>query len=325
MQNERVSELRWHPLLREWVGVAAGRQHRPQMPSDWCPFCPGSGRVPSQYETLLYPNDFAALGETYAPFDPVVLAEPGLFHSTGARGSCDVVLYHSDHYMQPARMGDAHWRKVIDLWCGRTAELFAKPEVGFVYVFENAGAAIGVTMPHPHGQIYAFPFVPPLVEREAAAASEFFAAEKRCIYCGLLDEELRAGVRIVFETPSFVAFVPFHARWPGEVQIYPRRHFGTLLDLSEEERTDLAVAIKAMRMKYDNLWGFSIPLMMMVRQRPSHGDHPYFHFHVEFCPVQRSPDKIKYLAGVESGMGTFLNDTLAEEKAHELRGAEPRL
>ncbi len=221
--------------------------------------------------------------------------------------------------LKPAQMTAEHWRKVVDLWCTRSAELFQDPDTAYVYVFENAGEAIGVTMPHPHGQIYAMPFLSPLVERELASARDYFAAEKECLYCALLKGELAAGVRIVLESEAFVAFVPFAARWPGEIQIYLRRHAGSLADLTDAERTDLASTIKAVRMKYDGLWNFSIPLMMMVRQRPVRGEHDYFHFHVELCPLQRSATKIKYLAGVESGTGTFLNDTVAEEKAAELR------
>ncbi|HVW87639.1 MAG TPA: galactose-1-phosphate uridylyltransferase [Bryobacteraceae bacterium] len=314
-----MSELRWHPLLREWVGVAAKRQNRPQMPQDWCPFCPGSGQVPDRYDTLLYPNDFAALSKEYPPFED----NPGLFHSTGARGVCDVVIYHPNHNLTPAQMPAEHWRKVVDLWCSRTEQLFADPEIAYVYIFENTGVAMGVTMPHPHGQIYALPFIPPLVEREFVSASEYFATENECLYCRLLQGELSAGARIALETPGFVAFVPFHAKWPGEMQICPRRHFGALTDLTDAERTELARIIKAVRMKYDNLWGFPIPLMMMLRQRAVRGEHQWFHFHVEFCPIQRSPTKLKYLAGVESGTGTFLNDTLAEEKAAEFRATEP--
>jgi UDPglucose--hexose-1-phosphate uridylyltransferase len=310
-------------LLREWVAVAANRQDRPQMPADWCPFCPGSGKVPPHYDAFLYPNDFAAFSKQYLPFDEAVLSQSGLFHATGGRGTCDVVLYHPDHLMQPARMSAEHWRRVVDLWCIRTAQLFEDPEALYVYVFENTGVAMGVTMPHPHGQIYSFPFLPPLVERERAAASAYFAAQSRCLYCALLEAELSADARLVLQSPGFVAFVPFHARWPGEIQIYPRRHFGSLLDLTLDERSELARVIKAVRMKYDNLWGFAIPLMMMVRQRPVRGAHPYFHFHVEFCPIQRGPARIKYLAGVESGTGTFLNDTRAEDKAAELRATEP--
>lgn len=314
-----MSELRWHPLLKEWVGVAGLRQDRPQMPKDWCPFCPGSGKVPAAYDTFLYPNDYAALSKNYPPFED----QPGLFHKTGARGTCDVVLYHSGHTQLPSAMSAEHWRKVVDLWTARTAELYQDPEVQTVYVFENTGEAIGVTMPHPHGQIYAMPFTPPLIARELSAAQEYFELNSTCIYCRILEEELTAKERIVLDSRFFTAFVPFHARWPGEMQIYSKRHFGSLPHATEDEKTELAAMIRAVRQKYDNLWGFPMPLMMMVRQEPAKGSHPSFHFHVEFFPIQRSPTKLKYLAGVESGAGTFLNDTVAETKAEEFRKIAP--
>jgi UDPglucose--hexose-1-phosphate uridylyltransferase len=315
-----VSELRWNPLLREWVSVAAARQNRPQMPRDWCPFCPGSGKVPEHYETLLYPNDFAAFSPDNLPFED----QPGIFATTGSRGSCDVVLYHPDHNLKPSAMSAGHWSRVVELWRARTEQLFDDPEIAYVYIFENTGEAIGVTMPHPHGQIYALPMVPPLVQREFDSALSYMEEQSECLYCRLLAEELRAGKRIVLETDRFVAFVPFHAKWPGEMQIYPKRHAQSLMDLNDEERAELARMIKTVRMKYDNLWGFAIPLIMTVRQPPVSGEHLYFHFHVEFLPIQRSPTKIKYLAGIESGTGLFLNDTVAEEKAAELREAAPR-
>ena len=310
-----MTELRWHPLLREWVAVAAARQGRPQMPQDFCPFDPGSGRVPDQYDVHLYPNDFPAFDLDGPPFDP----HPGLSATTGARGSCDVVLYHPDHNMPPSRMPVEHWRKVIDLWTRRSVELAAIPDIQYVMVFENTGAAIGVTMPHPHGQIYAFPFIPPLVQRELDAA----AAGPDCLYCKILAEELADGRRIVAQNGSFVAFVPFFARFPAEMQVYSRRHFGSLDQMTEAEASDLASMLSVLRRKYDHLFGFPMPLMMLLRQRPVKGEHPYFHFHVEFLPIQRSASKLKYLAGVETGTGTFLNDTVAEERAIALRAAEP--
>jgi UDPglucose--hexose-1-phosphate uridylyltransferase len=314
-----VNELRWHPLFREWVVVAANRQDRPQMPEDWCPFCPGSGRVPEEYDVCLYPNDFAALRLDNAPFAP----EIGLFVSTGAQGANDVVLYHPNHNLTPAQLPQDHWLKVIRLWTSRYQELAARPEIQYVYIFENTGAAIGVTMPHPHGQIYAFPFLPPLVERERSAAAEYFEQEHECIYCRLLRGELADGRRIVKENDSFVAFVPYAARFPAEVQICARRHFSSLPDMAEHERVDLAAMIKLVRMKYDNLFGFPMPLMMVLRHPPAKGMHPYAHFHIDFFPIQRSATKLKYLAGVETGLGTYLNDTVAEEKAQELRETEP--
>ena len=120
-----------------------------------------------------------------------------------------------------------------------------------------------------------------------------------------------------------MAFVPFFARWPGEMQICARRHFGSLTELTDAEASNLAAIIKKVRMKYDNLYGFPMPLMMLLRQSPVKGEHPYFHFHIDFYPIQRSATKLKYLAAVESGAGTFLNDTVAEQKARELRETEP--
>jgi len=315
-----MSELRWHPLLREWVAVAAHRQGRPQMPKDWCPFDPGSGRVPDQFDVFIYPNDFPAFSLDSAPFS----APMGLFAKTGARGACDVVIYHPAHHLAPSQLSVEHWGKVVDLWIRRHQELAAQPDIQYVYIFENTGEAIGVTMPHPHGQIYAFPFVPPFVQRELDAASDHLRDHDECIYCRILREELATGERLVTANADFVAFVPFFARWPGEMQICARRHFGSIPELTGAEAANLAAIIKKVRMKYDNLWGFQLPLMMLLRQSPVKGEHPYFHFHIDFYPIQRSPTKLKYLAGVESGGGTFLNDTLAEEKARELRDTEPR-
>lgn len=314
-----MNELRWHPLLREWVVVAAHRQDRPQMPKDWCPFCPGSGRVPDHYDVLLYPNDFPAFSLESPPFDPI----PNLFKSTGPRGVCDVVLYHPNHNLAPSQLSVAHWRKVIDLWTARSIELADIPEIQYVFVFENTGTAIGVTMPHPHGQIYAFPYTPPLIERELASASEHYAASRKCLYCCLLETEEKEKLRVVARVGGFTAFVPYAARWPAEVHIYPHRHCASPADLSETDRDSLAAMISLIRRKYDNLFGLPMPLMMLVRQGPAKGEHPYFHFHLEFFPIQRGPTKIKYLASVESGSGTFLNDTVAEERAAILRTTPP--
>jgi UDPglucose--hexose-1-phosphate uridylyltransferase len=267
----------------------------------------------------LYPNDFAALGIDNAPFSP----ETGIFCKTGAQGYCDVVLYSPNHTLIPSQLPKAHWRKIIDLWTSRTAELFANPLIQHVYVFENTGIAIGVTMPHPHGQIYSFPFIPPLVQRELDGAKAHFDAHGENLYKRLLDEELRDGRRLVASNDDFVAFVPFAARFPAEMQIYARQHRTSLMELSDAEKDSLAALIKIVRLKYDHLFGFAMPLMMVVRQRPAKGEHPYFNLHIEFLPIQRSATKLKYLAGVETGAGTFLNDTIAENKAAELRAVEP--
>lgn len=290
------------------------------MPKDWCPFCPGSGRVPDHYDTLLYPNDFAAFNQQSGPFVP----ETGPYKHTGAKGYCDVVIYHPDHTLLPSQLHTDHWRKIVDLWVSRTGELEKDPDVEQVYVFENTGEAIGVTMPHPHGQIYAMPFISPLVQREFDGAKAHFDEAHECLYCSVLKTETQSRERYVAENDHFFAFVPYWQRFPGEIQLYSRRHFASLLDLNREEKSALADLIHVVREKYDNLYDFQLPLMMVIRQRAARTDPPWFHFHVEFLPLQRSATKLKYLAGVESGAGTFLNDTVAEERAADLRASEPK-
>jgi len=312
-----MSELRWHPILAEWVAVAANRQDRPQMPKDYCPFDPGSGKVPDHYDVYLYPNDFPAFSPEYEPFEGAQAGD--LFGTTGARGACDVVIYHPDHNMPPSQLSAEHWRKVIDLWTSRSVKLWANADIALVYIFENTGVAIGVTMPHPHGQIYSFPFIPPYVERERGAAQAYFGQRGECVYCNVLEGEKADGRRIVEENEYFTAFVPFAARFPSEMQIYARRHVGKLADLSDAEKTGLADLMRVVRLKYDALYKMPMPLMMVVRQAPVRGEHPYFHFHIEFFPIQRSATKLKYLAGVETGAGTFLADTVPEMRAAELR------
>jgi UDPglucose--hexose-1-phosphate uridylyltransferase len=278
-----MSELRWHPLLRQWVVISAHRQDRPQMPEDGCPFCPGSGRVPEFYDVHLYPNDFPAF-----------------------EGTCDVVLYSPQHHLLPSQLPVSQWEKVIALWRRRSVELAADRQVKHVMIFENQGEPVGVTMPHPHGQIYGFPFVPLRAERESEA--------EPCAHCKVVEDELLDGRRVLLENRDFVLFVPFFSRFPYETQIYARRHVASLAGLSSAESKSLAKVISLIRRKYDALFGSPMPLMMAVHQDA--------HFYIEFLPLQRSATKLKYLAAVESASWTFLNDVVPEEAAIRLRTCE---
>jgi len=292
-----MSELRWHPLLREWVVVTTNRQNRPQMPEDWCPFCPGSGRVPEHYDVYLYPNDFPAFS----------------FDDPDAPGACDVVLYSPEHNRLPSSLPVSQWEKIVALWTRRTSELCADSRVKHVAVFENTGAAVGVTMPHPHGQIYAFPFVPPRVEREWQAASDFRLEQQNCLHCDVLQRETEDRARVIDQNASFTAFVPSFARFPYEVQLYLNRHARGLPELSSQECTLLAEILRSVRRRYDNLFDKQMPLMMML--------HQTLHFCVEFLPLQRSAKKLKYLASVETSLETFLQDVSPEAAADALRKA----
>ncbi len=315
-----MTELRWNPTLREWVSTASHRQGRPLMPHDWCPFCPGSGRVPDSYDVYIYPNDFPAFSIPAA--EPAVEGDD-FYRVARSHGKCDVVLYHPDHKTSLPALSIEHITKLVRLWRKRFEELKATRGIRYVLIFENKGAVIGVTMPHPHGQIYAFPFVPPRLQQELASARAHRRRHRRCLFCDILKKERRDGRRIVAENDTFSAFVPFYARWPYEIHIFSRRHLATLDEFRPGEEQGLAEILKWVTLKYDHLFDMSFPYMMLLHQGPTRGDSKDFHFHIEFYPPHRSKDKLKYVASVESGAGTFLNDSLAEEKAGELRAVPP--
>lgn len=320
-------ELRWHPFLEEWVAIAAHRQERPHLPENWCPFCPGSGDVPKEYDVFLYHNDFP----TFRLDVPELSASTSsLYKAAKSVGVCDVVLYHPDHTKQLGQLELNHIMKIIRLWQTRFRELAERTEIKYVFIFENKGAAIGVTIHHPHGQVYAFPYIPPKIETELQSTKKYFESNKRCLFCDIIAEELRDSRRIVAENTSFVASVPFYARWPYEVHIHSKRHFQTITELTDQEATDFASVLKIMAQKYDNLFGFTLPYTMVMHQAPPRGreptdsdTYPFYHFHVEFYPPNRSEKKLKYLAGCESGAGTFINDTIPEETAARLRDTSP--
>lgn len=290
-----MSELRWHPLLEQWVILGTHRQDRPQMPRDWCPFCPGSGHVPGHYDVHLYPNDFPA----FSAQDP------------SAPGACDVVLYSSEHKTLPSQLPVSQWVKIVDLWTRRYMELCSDPRIKYVSIFENTGEAVGVTMPHPHGQIYGFPFVPPRVQREREAAEAFRARTGGCLYCKVLGDEEIDGRRVIASNAGFIAFAPAFARFPYEVHVSARRQLGSLPEMTDPEREWLAEMILTIRKKYDALFSSPMPLMMVLQ--------PGEHFYIEFLPLQRSEEKLKYLATVETSLGTFLNDVAPEDAAAALR------
>lgn len=321
-------ELRWNPLVEEWVVVAPERQERTHLPPpEYCPLCPTRDaslptEVPSpDYEIVVFENRFPSFRRE-APQSHVPAAP---YHSAEAAGACEVVLYSPQHDATLGAMPEDHIVRLVEVWTDRYRELGARPEVDYVFIFENRGKEIGVTLTHPHGQIYAFPFVPPRARRELEAAGRYRRAHRRCLHCDVIRAETAGRLRLVAEREGFVAFVPYFARYPYEVHVVSRRHRPSLTALSAAERRDLAAVLKVVLLKYDNLWGFALPFVMVMHQRPTDGRrHQGCHFHIEFTPPYRSPEKLKYLAGCETGAGTFINDVRAEETARELRWTEPR-
>lgn len=323
-----MSELRWHPVLREWVITATHRQDRTFLPpKDYCPLCPTQpGAFPTEvpaedYDIVVFENKFPSLQH---PAPEIAVEETDLYKVRPADGVCEVVLYSSKHDATLAGESVEDIRKLIEVWTDRFNELAAKDFVDYVFIFENKGKEIGVTITHPHGQIYAYPFVPPHVQRELDGCEEHHKNTGRCLLCDVIREEKKDGRRVVVENESFFAAIPFYARYPYEVHIFSQAHKGALPEFTEKEKDDLASILKIMLTKYDNLWDMSLPYMMVLHQTPTNGkDYGYYHFHIEFYPPYRTPQKLKYLAGSEAGAGAYINDTLAEEKAAELRAVEP--
>ncbi|RLI02835.1 galactose-1-phosphate uridylyltransferase, partial [Candidatus Bathyarchaeota archaeon] len=211
-------------------------------------------------------------------------------------------------------------KAVIDLWTERFIELGSRDYIKYVFIFENKGRIIGVTLDHPHGQLYAFPFIPPIIQRELTSSRRYWRRTGNCLFCRVIEKERKDMTRIVCENEDFVCFLPFFAHWPYGVQIYPKRHVGALPELSEKEKTMFASILKKVLRKFDNLFEMSFPYMMVLHQRPTDGKgYPYYHFHVEFYPPYREKNKIKYFASVETGAGTVTFDYTPEMKAKELR------
>jgi len=319
-----MSELRWNPLLGEWVATATQRQERTFLPpDDYCPLCatqPGGfpTEVPeNDYDIVVFENRFPSLKPDP---EPPVVESSELYPVRPSQGVCEVVLYSPNHFSSLAQEPVEQIYKLVRVWADRFRELGALDFVQYVFIFENKGEAIGVTLHHPHGQIYAYPFIPPRIATELKQFAAHYESTKKCLLCNVLDEEFQAKRRIIAENDSFAAVLPFFARWPYETHIYSKRHFQALTDMSDKETGDLASIFKTVLVAFDKLFEISFPYMMVMHQRPVDGQaYDFYHFHIEFYPPLRSANRLKYLAGSETGAGMYINDTLPEEKAAELR------
>ena len=325
-----MNQLRWDPTLDEWVAYATHRQDRTFLPpKEYCPLDPTKpGGFPTEvprdsYDIVVFENKFPSL----TPDAPQPDGEgTALRPAVPGRGVCEVVLYSQNHDATLATMPERRIRNLVHVWADRYAELGSLDFVEYVFIFENKGEAIGVTLHHPHGQIYAYPFVPPRPKKELEAARSHRKKTGNCLHCDLPAQELSDNRRLLVEGEHVAAFVPFHARFPYEAHVYVKRCAPSIAELDVAERGDLARVLKKLLVGYDNLFGFSLPYMMAMHQAPTDGgDHAGLaHFHIEFYPPNRTADKLKYLAGSETGAGAYVVDALPEETAETLREAVER-
>jgi len=289
------------------------------MPKDWCPFCPGSGRV-NDYDVYKYDNDFPALSET--PPEPDDVAT-GFFKTRTAYGKCEVILYSPDHTITLPELSADHVHKLVTLWQQRFSGLLKDSEVKYIYIFENRGKEVGVTMPHPHGQIYAFPFLPKKIELECDSARKFHSETGRCIFCEWMENEQKEGRRVIFENKHFAVILPFFTEYPYGVYIISKAHKQYITEFGDEGSAALAETVRNTAGMLDSLFDRPFPYMMCMHNAPvNDGDtKDFYHFHIEFFPPMRSEKQIKYNASSETGAWAHCNPTAPEEKAEELRAA----
>ena len=327
---------RWNPLRQAWVMVSPHRTQRPWQgevsskttPSGIsydpaCYLCPGNARaggaVNPAYESIFtFVNDYAALlpdvpGATERPASPLLVAEP-------ARGLCKVLCFHPDHSLTLARMTSPEIRRVVDAWTREYEELGGIDWIKYVQIFENRGAMMGASNPHPHGQIWSTGFVPDEPAAETIAQREHLARTGHCLLCDYLDAEHAAGERVIFQNDYFTALVPWWAVWPFEVLLVSRRHASAMPEFTADERDGLADALKRLTTRYDNLFETSFPYTMGFHQAPTDDDeHPEWHFHAHFYPpLLRSATVRKFMVGFEM-LGMPQRDITPESAAERLR------
>ncbi|MEU6139242.1 galactose-1-phosphate uridylyltransferase [Streptomyces sp. NPDC047081] len=310
-----TSEIRLDPLLGDSVAIASHRQGRTyHPPADECPLCPSEGdrlsEIPdSSYDVVVFENRFPSLA--------------------GDSGRCEVVCFTSDHNASFADLTEEQAALVLEAWTDRTSELSHLSSVEQVFCFENRGEEIGVTLGHPHGQIYAYPFTTPrtaLMLRSLATHKEATGGEN--LFDAVLDSEL-AGERVVLEGEHWVAFVPYSAHWPYEVHLYPKRRVPDLLGLDEEARTEFPKVYLELLRRFDRIFGEGEPKTPYIaawHQAPFGALEEFegvnrddFALHLELFTIRRTSGKLKFLAGSESGMSVFINDIRPEAAAERLR------
>jgi UDPglucose--hexose-1-phosphate uridylyltransferase len=315
------SQARFDSLLGEWVVMASHRQDRTFQPADdACPLCPSSvgslTEIPApEYEVAVFENRFPAL--TAAPEAPA--GQPGLLAARPASGRCEVICFSQHHSASFADLSSDQAATVMAAWVDRSVELARLPGVEQVYCFENRGTEIGVTLSHPHGQIYAYPAITPRTDRMLAACASYRRDTSRSLFDDLLAAEQKDGSRIVLTGSHWTAFVPFAAHWPYEVHMYPHRRVPDLAALSPAARAEFGGMYLDLLRRFDRLFDGPAPYISAWHQAPVRHRGGDFALHLELFTVRRAPGKLKYLAGTESGMGAFANDITPEAAASRLR------
>ena len=325
--SQPTPQMRFDPLTGEWIAVAAARNDRTFLPAaDQDPLAPTvPGGFPteiaeSDYDVVVFENRFPSFSPRATEAPSAIDGDP-LWPVRPASGRTEVVVFSSEAQGSFGSLSPSRARTVIDAWADRTTALAQVPTVEHVFIFENRGREIGVTLPHPHGQIYAFPFVPPKAAKMLSRAAEHRSATGRNLFRDVLDSERKAGTRVVASSEHWTAYVPAAARWPVEVHLAPHRDVPDMPALTADERDDLAVIYLDVLGRLDRYYPGvdTLPYISGVFQAPVTEGRDLFRLHLQVFSILRAPGKLKYLAGVESAMASWVNDTTPEKVAARLR------
>ncbi|CAJ1493832.1 galactose-1-phosphate uridylyltransferase [[Mycobacterium] kokjensenii] len=325
-RNPAPSELRLDRTTGQWVIIAAQRQDRTyKPPAEACPLCPGptgaTSEVPAaDYDVVVFENRFPSLaGFRRASDRSAGQSAPKSFVAAPGDGRCEVICFSPDHTGSFADLPPAHALLVVQAWRHRTADLLARPGVEQVFCFENRGEEIGVTLAHPHGQIYGYPYLTPRTAVMLEQARAHRIAHGTNLFADLLAAEQIDGTRIVARTEHVTAFVPFAARWPVEVHLYPNRRVHNLTELTDPELADFAEVYRNLLGRFDRIYDAPLPYIAALHQYRDTGVQADGYFHVELMSIRRSATKLKYLAASESAMDAFIADVTPESVAARLR------
>lgn len=310
--------MRWHPLRREWVIFAGHRQNRTFLPpKDFSPLAVSKNpdfptEMPEgNYEIAVFENLFPSMNETTTDAPSLGVA------TAPAKGICEVVVFTQDPDTSLGELPLERVELVLKVWADRTVELAKHEDIQYVMPFENRGVEMGVTLHHPHGQIYAYSFLPPVQERVLESMKAHASGK---LLEELIADEIKDKQRVIVETENVIAFIPVFARYPYETWIAPKKSFQHLHEMDPKTMKEMALVLKTLLLKFDHLWEKTFPYLMTLFQAPVDGnDYPYSHLYLQLTPPYRTKDRLKYLAGTELGAGIFVNDSVPEEKAKELK------
>ena len=323
-EQPSIGELRFDPLVNEWIAISAHRQYRIFLPpKELCPLCPTKGdlltEIPeSDFEVVVFDNRSPSLRPPTEDYALPDYAGPET-DLTKAIGKCEVVCFTADHGQSFCDLSPAQVRTLLEAWRDRTFELSKAPYIRHIAPFENRGEEIGVTLHHPHGQIYAYSYLPPRVEKMLAAAKLYKELCGRVLFDEILKRELLDKVRIVTQNEHWVAYVPYAARYPYEIHVAPLSPVADLTELSKEQCDSYPEIALEVTKRLDGVFGIPMAYIAAWHQAPVREGRDLLRLHWQITSVRRAPGKLKYLAGSESAMGAFIMDVLPEQSAQQLR------